>query len=114
MESLSAPSSTQRPPNFYGLSRGHLAEGLAGQGVPRYRADQIYSWVYQKHRRSPAGMTNLPAVLRERFDSLCDLELPEVASVLGTHDALTHKFVLRLADGARVESVSMRTEKRLT
>jgi 23S rRNA (adenine2503-C2)-methyltransferase len=26
----------------------------------------------------------------------------------------THKFVLRLADGARVESVSMRTPKRLT
>jgi 23S rRNA (adenine2503-C2)-methyltransferase len=34
--------------------------------------------------------------------------------VQGTRDGLTHKFVVALADGARVESVSMRTEKRLT
>src|SRR4029077_3723258 len=31
-----------------------------------------------------------------------------------SRDDRTHKFVLRLADGARVESVSMRTPKRLT
>lgn len=101
-------------PNFYGLTRGLLVDRLAGQGIPPYRADQIFAWVYQKHHRSPAGMTNLPAPLRERLDSLCDLELPEVASVHGTRDGLTHKFVIALADRARVESVSMRTEKRLT
>ncbi|TMQ69504.1 MAG: 23S rRNA (adenine(2503)-C(2))-methyltransferase RlmN [Candidatus Eisenbacteria bacterium] len=113
MDTLSAPSPTG-PPNFYGLSRGLLADRLAGQGLPPYRADQIFSWVYQKHRRSPDGMTNLPTALRERLEALCELRLPEVATVLGTRDALTHKFVLGLADGARVESVAMRTEKRLT
>jgi 23S rRNA (adenine2503-C2)-methyltransferase len=102
------------PPNFYGLSRALLTSRLAGQGQPAYRADQIFTWVYRKHHRSAAGMTNLPAALRERFESLCDLQLPEVASVQGTRDGLTHKFVIALTDGARVESVSMRTEKRLT
>jgi 23S rRNA (adenine2503-C2)-methyltransferase len=114
MDTLSASSPAARPPNFYGLSRGLLAERLGGQGLPPYRADQIYSWVYQKHRRSPAGMSNLPAALRERFEGLCDLRLPQIASVMGTADGLTQKFVLGLADGARVESVAMRTEKRLT
>jgi 23S rRNA (adenine2503-C2)-methyltransferase len=102
------------PPNFYGLSRDLLAGRLAGQGLPPYRADQIYTWVYQKHHRTPAGMTNLPAALRERFGSLCELELPQVASTHATRDGLTHKFVISLADGAKVECVSMRTEKRLT
>lgn len=114
MDPTPADALTQPPPNFYGLTRDLLAGRLKGQGLPSYRADQIYTWVYQKHHRSPAGMTNLPAALRERFGTVCDLELPQVAAVQGTRDGLTHKFVIALADGAAVESVSMRTEKRLT
>lgn len=102
------------PPSFYGLSRAALASRLAEQGQPSYRADQIYAWVYGRRRRDPALMSDIPASLRERFEGLCDLDLPAVDTVQGTRDGMTHKFVLRLADGARVESVSMRTEKRLT
>ena len=101
-------------PNFYGLSRTALAGRLGTLGLPAYRADQIFAWVYQKHHRSPARMTNLPASLREMLPGVCELELPGAADVRGTSDGLTHKFVLALADGKRVESVSMRTEKRLT
>jgi 23S rRNA (adenine2503-C2)-methyltransferase len=101
-------------PNFYGLSRAALADRLVEQGQPPYRADQIFAWVYGRRRRDAAAMSDLPAALRQRFDGLCDLALPALDSVHGTRDGMTHKFVLRLADGARVESVSMRTEKRLT
>src|SRR6267378_2653180 len=101
-------------PSFYGLSRSTLGERLEGLGIPRYRADQIYTWVYQKHHRGPAAMTNLPAGLRERLVSLCDLALPDVAEALATRDGQTHKFVLALHDGSRVECVSMRTARRLT
>src|SRR5262245_6939691 len=109
-----SPATPTGLPNFYGLTRSALAERLAEHGEPDYRADQIFSWVYSRRRRDAAGMTNLPARLRESFGSLGDLTLPAVHSVHGTRDGMTHKFVLRLADGARVESVSMRTEKRLT
>lgn len=102
------------PPNFYGLSRAALAGRLGALGLPAYRADQIFAWVYRKHHRSPARMLNLPASLREALPGLCDLGLPRAADLRGTNDGLTHKFVLELADGKRVESVSMRTEKRLT
>ncbi|MBI1798376.1 MAG: 23S rRNA (adenine(2503)-C(2))-methyltransferase RlmN [Candidatus Eisenbacteria bacterium] len=102
------------PPSFYGLSRSTLGERLGGLGVPPYRADQIYTWVYRKHHRDAAGMTNLPSGLRERLTEVCGLSLPRVASVNSTSDDLTHKFVLELHDGARVESVSMRTARRLT
>jgi 23S rRNA (adenine2503-C2)-methyltransferase len=103
-----------RVPSFYGLTRPALAARLAGFGLPAYRADQLFAWVYRKHHRSPAGMSNLPAALREGFGAICDLALPRVASCHGTADGDTHKFVLELADGARVECVSMRTERRLT
>jgi 23S rRNA (adenine2503-C2)-methyltransferase len=111
---IARPASTPPSPSFYGMSRTTLGDRLGGMGLPAYRADQIFSWVYQKHRRTADSMTNLPAGLRGRFLDLCDLGLPKVSSVLGTQDQLTHKFVLELADGARVECVSMRTSRRLT
>jgi len=101
-------------PSFFGLSRGALRESLLGHGLPGFRAEQMYSWVYQKHVRDPLGMTNLPLAFRRTLPGICDLALPETASVHASPDGHTHKFVLRLADGARVESVSMRTPRRLT
>ncbi|MGH7730720.1 MAG: hypothetical protein ACRENJ_05645, partial [Candidatus Eiseniibacteriota bacterium] len=114
MTPATEPQNAATPPNFYGLSRAALAERLAEWGEPPYRADQIFAWVYGRRRRSADGMSDLPASLRQRFDGLCHLDLPALDSVHGTRDGMTHKFVLRLADGARVECVSMRTEKRLT
>lgn len=43
-----------------------------------------------------------------------DLSLPPVAEHLATPDGDTHKFVLALGDGRRVECVSMRAERGLT
>src|SRR6185369_8389330 len=103
-----------RAPSFFGLSRVALRESLLGHGLPGFRAEQMYSWVYQKHVRDPLGMTNLPLAFRRTLPGICNLALPETASVHASPDGHTHKFVLRLADGARVESVSMRTPRRLT
>jgi 23S rRNA (adenine2503-C2)-methyltransferase len=102
------------PPSFYGLSRDQLAGHMTSHGLPTYRAQQLFSWVYQKHQRQPGAMTDLPLAFRERLKDLCDLTLPPPAAVMGTQDGATHKFVLALGDGARVECVSMRTERRLT
>ena len=107
-------SATPPSPSFYGLSRARLGERFGEFGLPRFRADQVFAWVYQKRMREASRMSNLPAALREQLASVCDLSLPAAPKVFATADGLTHKFVLTLRDGARVESVSMRTEKRLT
>jgi 23S rRNA (adenine2503-C2)-methyltransferase len=96
------------------MSRERLRTHVLGHGLPAFRAEQMYSWVYQKHVRDPHDMTNLPASFRDSVAGICDFALPETASVHRSPDGNTHKFVIRLADGARVESVSMRTPKRLT
>ena len=107
-------ASTQGRSNLFGLTRSALGQTLTGQGFPRYRADQIFGWVYRKHHRTADAMRNLPGPLREAMTRVVDMNLPGVASVRATGDQLTHKFVLGLEDGARVECVSMRTERRLT
>jgi 23S rRNA (adenine2503-C2)-methyltransferase len=103
-----------RAPNFYGLTHAALAERFAEAGHPAYRATQVYGWVYQKGVRESAGMSSLSRELREHLSAIVDLSLPEIATVHGTRDGMTQKFVLRLEDGARVECVAMRTERRLT
>ena len=101
-------------PNFFGMSRDRFRDHVEGLGLPGFRAEQVYSWVYRKHVRTPLEMTNLPLAFRQALPGICDLGLPETASVHKSPDGNTHKFVLQLADGARVESVSMRTPRRLT
>src|SRR5437867_2650527 len=112
----SAPISITAPqaPSFYGLTRDALRESLERRGKPHYRASQLFSWIYRRHQRDPAAMTDLPAALRRELPEWFGLALPATASVHASPDGLTHKFVLALADGARVECVSMRTERRLT
>jgi len=111
-----APPGSGSPPapSFFGMSRDRLRGHVEGLGLPAFRAEQLYTWVYQRHVREPERMTNLPAGFRRSLGAVCDLALPETASVHRSPDGATHKFVLRLADGARVEAVSMRTPKRLT
>jgi 23S rRNA (adenine2503-C2)-methyltransferase len=112
---LSIPSAAQPgPPSVFGFPRSALADRLVEHGLPRYRADQIFGWVYQKRHRGPDAMSNLPSHLRTALPDVCSFTLPRVASLRGTADGLTHKVVLELADGQRVECVSMRYERRLT
>jgi len=114
MSSTLPPIAPLERPRLFGLTRERLGTSLADHGFPRYRADQIFGWLYRKQRRSADGMSNLPPPLRHSMDDFYDLDLPSVATTLASRDGLTHKFVLELRDGTRVESVSMRTERRLT
>ncbi len=59
-------------------------------------------------------MSNLPLELRDRLPDRCGLALPAIHSLHGTADGATHKFVLELADGERVECVAMRSARGLT
>ncbi|HEV2104185.1 MAG TPA: 23S rRNA (adenine(2503)-C(2))-methyltransferase RlmN [Candidatus Eisenbacteria bacterium] len=114
MLAMPASPALEPAPSLFGLSRARLAARLAARGEPAYRADQLYAWVYRRHVRDPRAMTDLPLAFRRGLPAVCDLALPPATSVHASPDGHTHKFVLALADGARVESVSMRTPTRLT
>ncbi len=114
MTALPILSEASGPPSFFGLRREPLADLLERAGVPRFRASQLFSWVYRRAQRDPASMTDLPLAMRRDLDRLVSLELPPAAEIHVSRDGDTHKFVLGLPDGARVECVSMRTANRLT
>src|SRR5205814_6738973 len=65
-------------------------------------------------RPAPGVDEQSPAGLRNGMAGVCDLGLPPIAALHSTRQGDTHKFVLALAGGSRVECVSMRSRRRLT
>ena len=59
-------------PSIHGETPESLGERLAAAGHPRYRAAQVFEWLYPRRAESPDAMTNLPAGLRawlaEQYD----------------------------------------------
>jgi 23S rRNA (adenine2503-C2)-methyltransferase len=96
------------------LSRAELAALLATWGQPRYRADQVWHWLYRNLADDPGAMSNLPAALRARLQSETDLTLIYPVSEQLSSGGHTRKVLFRLHDGAAIESVLMGYRQRQT
>jgi 23S rRNA (adenine2503-C2)-methyltransferase len=86
------------------LERAALEAALIERGHPRFRAQQIFQWIYQKGVTAVDAMTDLPKDLRHALGHEFSLVTPEVITHERSSDG-TEKFLLRLADGRQVESV---------
>jgi 23S rRNA (adenine2503-C2)-methyltransferase len=103
-------------PNALGIksySSAQLRELLGSWGEPAFRAKQLVQWLYAQGATSYQEMTNLPKALRERLERAEPLTMPELCKQQVSRDG-TRKYLLRLADGAYVETVGIPEENRLT
>jgi 23S rRNA (adenine2503-C2)-methyltransferase len=73
-------------------------------GWPRYRALQIFRWLYQSRVRDIERMTDLSQAERARLRTIATIERLQDCHVLTSSDG-TRKFLARLEDGLMVESV---------
>src|SRR5262249_8445389 len=87
-----------------------LAQSL---GDGRYRGRQIAAWIYGKRVVAIDAMSDLPRVFREALMERTSIDLPAIERRTPSQDG-SEKFVLRLHDGARVQSVLMPVGDRLT
>jgi 23S rRNA (adenine2503-C2)-methyltransferase len=94
----------QALPDLGGLERPALGAALAALGHERFRANQIYGWIYRKGVVSVDAMRNIPRQLRQTLQSSFAFETPRIASRERSADG-TEKFLLHLADGRQIESV---------
>lgn len=86
------------------LTRDELKSYFTTAGLPKFRADQVFQWMYQKAARSFDEMSNLPLDLRKKLNETAILHPLEVVSQQQSKDGTT-KFLFRLHDGHRVEAV---------
>jgi 23S rRNA (adenine2503-C2)-methyltransferase len=92
--------------NLYELTQPELADLLEGWGEPRFRAKQIWTWLYEKRVSSIEAMTNLPKNLRTRLEAETVLGQLHIVTEQISHDD-TVKRLFRLHDGQLIESVLM-------
>lgn len=89
------------------LTRDQMADLLAGWGEPRFRARQVWDWLYKQLAADPAEMANLPRGLRERL--AVETVVQPLARIYEQRsgDGQTVKWLFRLSDGLTIETVLM-------
>jgi 23S rRNA (adenine2503-C2)-methyltransferase len=87
---------------------------VAEWGFGAAHASRLWRYLYRELNADFATMHELPVRLRERLIERARIaELPADQRLEST-DGLTQKFLLRLADGRRIETVAMRYRERTT
>ena len=94
--------------NIFGWTKEQLAEALKDYDIPRFRADQIVRWMYQRGAASFDVMDNLSKGLRAQLAELFSIDRPKVVSRLHSADGATIKLLYEFADGQTAETVLMR------
>lgn len=96
-------------PSIYSLQLGELEDWLIDQSEPKFRAKQIFDWLYVKRVDAFSEMTNLSKELREKLVQSFEITTLEVAVKQESKDG-TIKFLFELQDGYTIETVLMRHE----
>lgn len=96
------------------LTHSQLQDWVLSQGEPRYRADQLYNWLYASLASDFEGMRNLPQSMRQRLGERADIQRLVPLQDILSPDGLTRKVLFALSDGESIESVLMRYDDRNT
>jgi len=91
--------------NLLGLTKEQLADFAEDIGEPRYRAQQIFEWLYARGASDFHGMSNLGKAFREQLDLAAAIRgITPVHNTYSKQDGTT-KFLFELEGGLKVESV---------
>jgi 23S rRNA (adenine2503-C2)-methyltransferase len=95
--------------NIFNYTHEQLTEKLLSLGEKKFRATQLFSWIYEKNVLDFQEMSDISkssiALLQEHFT----FDLPRLHSRQDSSDG-TIKLLLELSDGALIETVLMRYE----
>ena len=105
---------TDKSINLLDLSVLELVQLVVDWGQPRFRATQIWRWIYHTLTDDPVEMINLPADLRLRLQNETYIgRLKEIDRTVD-EDGETEKVVFQTRDDQYFESVLMRYANRIT
>ncbi len=90
-----------------------LEQFLSGKGKERFRATQIFKWIYQLGALSFAEMSNLSKAFRAELESIAYISDLHPTAVEEGGDGV-RKYLFTLEDGESVESVLIPDEGRNT
>jgi 23S rRNA (adenine2503-C2)-methyltransferase len=110
---MAAPAAGDSRKDLIGLTRAELVREMESLGEKRFRADQIFNWIYFRGVTDFSAMTDISKPLRARLSEIYRIGRPETVTAQVSRDG-TRKWLLRLADGNEVETVFIPEEDRGT
>lgn len=93
--------------NLYGLTLTKLEELMLQENQSKFRAKQIFTWIYEKGATSFDDMSDISKSFREVLKEKYCLEKPSIYIKQVASDG-TIKLLLEMKDGSKVETVLMR------
>ncbi|HTS43798.1 MAG TPA: 23S rRNA (adenine(2503)-C(2))-methyltransferase RlmN [Puia sp.] len=99
--------------NIRHLDFEELDEYFSGIGEKKFRARQVYEWIWQKNAQSFDAMTNISVELRNRLTETFSFSALTIDSTQYSTDG-TVKSRFKTADGHFVEGVLIPTDDRKT
>ncbi len=100
------PPSPPRDPrlDLADLELAAMEEAFCDAGLPKFRARQVFRWIYRKGVTDFDQMSDLSRPLRREMAERFQIGTPELVHEARSVDG-TRKFLFQLADGRRIESV---------
>ncbi len=95
---------TQQKTHLVGLTRQELIDKLVEHGLEKFRAAQIWQWMYVKGATEFSQMTSIAKKQQAQLAEIFTLERPKIAKDLTSFDA-TRKWLLEFPDANKVETV---------
>lgn len=99
--------------NLLGLSQAALEVEITALGLPKFRAGQLWRWVWRHGLTNFAEMSDLGKPVREQLTELFSADRPAISRRLQSVDG-TIKWLLRFADGNEAEAVYIPDKERGT
>ncbi|MFT5193001.1 MAG: 23S rRNA (adenine2503-C2)-methyltransferase [Cellvibrionaceae bacterium] len=100
--------------DLYDLSAADLETLVKEMGQPKFRAKQLWEWLYHHFAADPIEMTNLPVALRDLIAGQTQIGNLKVVVSESSSDGFTEKVLFECHDGNLIETVLMRYDKRNT
>lgn len=107
------PTDAQGRIPLIGLTAEELKELMAQNGLPAFRAKQVWHWIYHRGAKDFDSMGNLPKELRSQLAEKYAIDRPKVITEQKSSDG-TIKWLLAMSDGQQVEAVFIPEAKRGT
>jgi 23S rRNA (adenine2503-C2)-methyltransferase len=103
--------------NFFDHTLDSLGQYLVDQGLQKFRAQQLFRWVYQRGVTDFSQMTDMSKELRSRLPELLHFTVPPIVKRWQSLDG-TEKFLFDVSDGKgdgkTIEGVIIPSEGRRT
>ena len=92
--------------NLYGQEISKLEKLLMERGQKKYRATQLFTWIYEKKAKTFDEMSDVSKVFRDELNRDFCLTLPSIYKKQESKDG-TIKLLLELEDGSKIETALM-------